>query len=111
MAAFQGRVRNRLWPTALPKPQERMADSIGRDPHNREYYLQQIPKFTEEQLQASNDILRDALYQAGILEMERLEMVWTLCVPLAASYRNVPGRSRQRDNVYYHLIPLASTAD
>ena len=57
---------------SIAEAQERMAESLASDPPNRDSYLQQIP-FTEEQLQASNDILRDALYQAGILEMDRQE--------------------------------------
>ena len=38
-------------------------DSAAFDPHNREYYLAQIP-FTEEQLAASHDIIKDGLYNA-----------------------------------------------
>ena len=50
---------------------EALKDSLAKDPHHREYYMLQIP-FTEEQLAASNDALSKALYQAGILEQERL---------------------------------------
>ncbi len=87
---------------SIAEVQERLADSLASDPHNREYYLQQIP-FTEEQLQASNDILRDALYQAGILEMERLEnfeLARRTLLRLIDSFPDVA----DKDNVYYHLF-------
>ncbi len=92
---------------SIAEAQERMADSLASDPHNREYYLQQIP-FTEEQLQASNDILRDALYQAGILEMERLENFGLARRTLLRLIETFPDVA-DKDNVYYHLF--LSTAD
>lgn len=42
------------------------------DPHNREYYLRDIP-FTPEAKAASDEILKDALYNAGIIEKDDLE--------------------------------------
>lgn len=87
---------------SIAEAQERMADSLASDPHNREYYLQQIP-FTEEQLQASNDILRDALYQAGILEMERLENFGLARRTLLRLIETFPDVA-DKDNVYYHLF-------
>ena len=87
---------------SIAEVEARMADSLASDPHQREYYLQQIP-FTEEQLQASNDILRDALYQAGILEMERLEdfvLARQTLLRLIDSFPDVA----DKDNVYYHLF-------
>lgn len=52
--------------------QENAPDSAQNDPHKREYYLKQIP-LTEEQMKASNDILRDALYNAAMVEKDKLE--------------------------------------
>ena len=46
--------------------QQQLADSFAQDPHRREYYLQQIP-FSEEQVQASNEILKSSLYEAGLI--------------------------------------------
>lgn len=46
-------------------------DSVENDPRNKAFYLKQIP-VTEEQMQASHQILSDALFQAGVLEQERL---------------------------------------
>ncbi len=87
---------------SLAEARERMADSLAGDPHNREYYLQQIP-LTEEQLQVSNDILRDALYQAGILETERLEnfdLARRTLLRLTETFPDVA----DKDNAYYHLF-------
>ena len=42
------------------------ADSASLDPHQRAYYLSQIP-FTPEQMTASNQLLADGLYHAGII--------------------------------------------
>lgn len=87
---------------SIAEAEERLADSLANDPHNREYYLQQIP-FSEEQLQASNDILRDALYQAGILEMERLENFELSRRTLLRLIDMFPDVA-DKDNVYYHLF-------
>ena len=82
--------------------QQRIADSLATDPHQREYYLQQIP-FTEEQLQESNAILEDGLYQAGILEMERLENFELSKRTLLRLLNNFP-EVENKDNIYYHLF-------
>ncbi|MBR1594992.1 MAG: tetratricopeptide repeat protein [Alloprevotella sp.] len=42
------------------------------DPHKRAYYLKQIP-FTQEQREASNLIIMDGLYNAGVIEKDELE--------------------------------------
>lgn len=47
-------------------------DSVAADPHKREYYLAQIP-FTEEAKAASDAIITDGLYNAGIIEKDQLE--------------------------------------
>ena len=51
---------------------EALADSAAQDPHNREYYLAQIP-FTEEQMAASHDAIKDGLYHAGIIIKDKLD--------------------------------------
>ena len=57
---------------SLASAEQALKDSLANDPHEREYYLRQIP-FTEEQMEESNRLLSDALYNAGILEQEKLE--------------------------------------
>jgi tetratricopeptide (TPR) repeat protein len=54
------------------KKEDAEADSAQNDPHKREYYLAQIP-FTEEQVQASNLVIMDGLYNAGIIFKDKLD--------------------------------------
>ena len=81
-------------------------DSAAFDPHNREYYLAQIP-FTEEQLAASHDIIKDGLYHAGIIIKDKLDNL-----PLSEKYltrltRDYPDYEHN-DDVWYHLFLLFS---
>ena len=48
------------------------SDSIANDPHEREYYLAQIP-FTEEQKAASHAIIQDGLFHAGVIFKDKLD--------------------------------------
>lgn len=50
---------------------EMVADSAQNDPHKREYYLAQIP-FTPEQVEASNAIIADGLYNSGVIFKDKL---------------------------------------
>lgn len=87
---------------SIARAQAKLADSLSQDPHHREYYLQQIP-FSEEQLQASNDMLRSALYHAGILEMEKLEnfeLAYRTLLRLITAFPDVD----DKDNIYYHMF-------
>ncbi|MDR2473032.1 MAG: hypothetical protein LBD53_05625 [Tannerella sp.] len=47
-------------------------DSLASDPLSREYYLQQIP-LTPEDLEASNKIIEDGLYNMGMVYKDKLE--------------------------------------
>lgn len=81
-------------------------DSLANDPHERAYYLQQIP-FTEEAKAACHDIIRDGLYNAGIIEKDKLEDF-----PLAARTLNrlctdYP-ECEQREDALYQLFLLYS---
>ena len=42
------------------------------DPHNVEYYLRQIPK-TEEEIETCNSIIREGLYNMGVILKDKLE--------------------------------------
>ena len=79
-------------------------DSLANDPHHREYYLKQIP-FTEEQLEESNAILSDGLYNAGILEQEKLEN-WLLAEKTMQRLLTDFPEHDNIDNIYYHLFLL-----
>lgn len=79
-------------------------DSLANDPHNREYYLKQIP-FTEEQMEASNALLSDGLYNGGILEQERLENFSLAEKTMLRLLKDFP-EHEGLDNIYYHLFLL-----
>ena len=83
---------------------EELNDSLANDPHNREYYLKQIP-FTEDQLAESNAQLCNGLYNAGILEQEKLEdfpLAEKTMLRLIADFPE----HEEMDNVYYHMFLL-----
>lgn len=79
-------------------------DSLANDPHEREYYLKQIP-FTEEQMAESNRLLGDALYNAGILEQEQLEN-FPLAERTMVRFLNDFPEHEGTDNIFYHLFLL-----
>lgn len=82
------------------------ADSLAADPHNREYYLAQIP-FSEEQLAESDGIIKDGLYNAGVIEKDKLDDF-----PLAAeTLQRLVGQypdCEQMEDALYHLFLLYS---
>ena len=84
--------------------EQALKDSLENDPHHREYYLKQIP-FTEEQMEASNAILSDGLYNAGILEQEKLEN-WLLAEKTMQRVLSDFPEREGIDNIYYHLFLL-----
>ncbi len=48
------------------------AAQLANDPHNREFYLKQIPK-TDEEKATSNDIIQEGLYNMGVILKDKLE--------------------------------------
>lgn len=79
-------------------------DSAQNDPHKREYYLAQIP-FTEEQVEASNQILEDALYNAGVIFKDKLDNLPLSEKELTRLENSYPDYEHMDDN-YYHLYLL-----
>lgn len=82
------------------------ADSASLDPHHREYYLAQIP-FTPEQKAASNQLLADGLYHAGIIFKDRLDNLALSEKMLLRLVDNFPDFAHL-DDAYYHLYLLYS---
>ena len=74
------------------------------DPHNRAYYLKQLP-FTEEAKEASNLILQNALYNAGIIEKDDLTDFPLAARTLERLVRHYPKFDRLQD-AYYQLYLL-----
>ena len=93
--------------TDSTQPSDSVAsDTLANDPHNREYYLAQIP-FTEEQVAASNDIIMDGLFHAGIIfkdKLNNLPLSERHLLRLTNNYTDFG----QTDEAFYHLFLLYS---
>ena len=83
-----------------------VADSAQNDPHKREYYLAQIP-FTEEQVEASNLLIMDGLYNAGVIFKDKLDNLVLSEKELRRLADDYPTYEHM-DNTYYHLFLLYS---
>lgn len=84
-----------------------LQDSLKNDPHQREYYLAQIP-FSEEQRELSNQLLSDGLYNGGLIVMRDIQnqpYARRLLERLLANFPNIP--DEQRAEALYHLFLLS----
>ncbi len=108
------RLKNKKTTTIQDNPLQEEMDSLiaagdtaamlALDPHNREYYLKDIP-FTEEELAASNTAIETALYNLGLIYAEGLEDYPNSI----ASYEDLIDRYPDSKNilrVYYQLYRL-----
>lgn len=82
------------------------ADSAANDPHNREYYLAQIP-FSEEQLAVSNAIIEDGLLNSGIIFKDKLDNLGRAEQALTRLTTQYP-EYEKNDEAWYHLFLLYS---
>ena len=82
------------------------ADSLANDPHNREYYLAQIP-FTEEQKNESDLVIMDGLYNSGVIFKDKLENFGLAKKQLVRLTEQYPSYE-QMDKAWYHLFLLYS---
>lgn len=82
------------------------ADTLANDPHNREYYLAQIP-FTEEQKAASNEIIMEGLFNSGVIFKDKLDNLKLGEKALIRLTRQYPTYSKT-DEAWYHLFLLYS---
>ena len=89
-------------------------DSIGEkkelspaeDPHQREYYLAQIP-FSDEQKAACHDIIKDGLFHAGVIfkdKLDNLRLSEKHLTRLTGNYSDY----EHLDEAWYHLFLLYS---
>ena len=81
-------------------------DSTALDPHNREYYLAQIP-FSDEQQTACHALIKDALFHAAIIlkdKMARLSISERYLRRLTGDYPDY----KHNDEAWYHLWLLYS---
>ena len=95
-------------------------DSAQNDPHKREYYLAQIP-FTEEQVEASNALIMEALFYSGIIFKDKLDNstasnarqsrpLWLSEKQLIRLTSSFPDYEKN-DEAWYHLFLLYSRLD
>ena len=81
-------------------------DTLANDPHNREYYLAQIP-FTDEQKAASDLIIMDGLFHSGVIFKDKLENFGLAEKQLTRLTSHYP-TYEQMDQAWYHLFLLYS---
>lgn len=86
----------------IDEEEQARRDSLARDPHHREYYLNQIPN-TEEQMEKSHGLLRDALYNAGVLEQDKVGNYPMARRTLERLMRDYPDFEKM-DDVFYHMF-------
>lgn len=80
--------------------------SETEDPHKRAYYLAQIP-FTDEQKAATHAIIQESLYEAALIEKDRLEDFPLAERTFTRLYSDYPKFEKMED-VYYQLFLLYS---
>lgn len=80
-------------------------DSMANDPHHREYYLAQLP-FTEEQMQQSNLLLSDGLYNGGLIVMRDIQnfpMAYRMLTRLLKDFPDFDADKRA-DALYHQFL-------
>jgi tetratricopeptide (TPR) repeat protein len=80
-------------------------DSLASDPKSREYYLQQIP-LLEEDLEASNVIVADGLFNMGMIYKDKLENMNLSVNTFEELGRRFPDNKYKLD-YYYHICLMA----
>ena len=89
----------------LSDEEQARLDSMANDPHHREYYLAQLP-FTEEQMQQSNALLSDGLYNGGLIVMRDIQnfpMAYRMLTRLLADYPDFDPDKRA-DALYHQFL-------
>lgn len=81
-------------------------DSLANDPHNREYYLKQIP-FSKEAKQEAHNIIKEGLYNAGLIEKDKLEDFPLAAKTLTRLCTDYP-ECKEREDALYQLFLLYS---
>jgi tetratricopeptide (TPR) repeat protein len=82
-----------------------LMDSLSADPKSREYYLQQIP-LTDDDLEASDMIIVDGLFNMGMIYKDMLENRELAVETFEELERRFPD-NRYRLDYYYHAYLMA----
>ncbi len=83
-----------------------VADTTAADPHTREYYMAQIP-FTDEQKAESDNIIKDGLFNSGVIfkdKLDNLKLSEKALTRLTSQYTDY----ERNDEAWYHLFLLYS---
>lgn len=104
MGGEQAAMPSDSMPAANEEEAAQVADSAENDPHERAYYLKQIP-FTAEQMAASNAIIMDGLYHSGVIFKDKLDNLTLSRKAFDRLLRQYPDYEGMAD-VYYHLYLL-----
>ena len=81
-------------------------DTLANDPHNREYYLAQIP-FSDEQKAQSHAIIQEALLKSGVIFKDKLDNLKLSEKQLLRLTKDYPEYEQLAD-AWYHLFLLYS---
>ncbi|MDR2119323.1 MAG: tetratricopeptide repeat protein [Tannerella sp.] len=82
-----------------------LMDSLSADPKSREYYLQQIP-LSEDDLEASDLIIADGLFNMGMIYKDKLENKDLAIEAFEELERRFPD-NKYRMDYYYHAYLIA----
>jgi tetratricopeptide (TPR) repeat protein len=82
-----------------------VSEAPASDPKSREYYLQQIP-LTEEDMEASNVIVADGLFNMGMIYKDKLENMNLSVETFEELGRRFPDNDYRLD-YYYHIYLMA----
>lgn len=77
------------------------ATEAASDPHNREYYLANLPK-TPEQVETANEIIQDGLYNMGIILKDKLDDYGAAVAEFDRLLKDYPDNVYRLD-IYYNL--------
>ena len=77
---------------------------LASDPHNRKYYLRQIPS-TPEEKQTANDVIQEGLYNIGLILKDQLEDYDAAALDWDDLLRRYPDNIYRLD-VYYNMYMM-----
>lgn len=104
--AVPGQLDGQAEPAKKDSLGEKKELSPAEDPHQREYYLAQIP-FSDEQKVACHDIIKDGLFHAGVIfkdKLDNLRLSEKHLTRLTGNYSDY----EHLDEAWYHLFLLYS---
>ena len=87
------------------KAEDAKAAEAASDPHNREYYLAQIP-FTPEEKAQSNEIIQEGLYNMGVILKDKLDDFPAASAEFDRLLKDYPDNVYRLD-VYYNMYLMA----